>query len=212
MLSLGKSFDREYKIQVPFLDGFYNVGVFFNKKSSFVLLSVDSDFRNSTNYNQTSAKVNMFKNLESSKFCETFLKLHSYRGTKLDIVNQFHEIKPEYSHDVNFILNETINLAKYDVDGKELYETLTVYGLTLTPFINEFVYLIVERQNIVRKLNKKVVRTTAVQLATSASLNLLNEYYNESKDHSAFEEAPPVIKGDSSKVLKMSDEEREATK
>ena len=67
MLSLGKSFDREYKIQVPFLDGFYNVGVFFNKKSSFVLLSVDSDFRNSTSYNQTSAKVNMFKNLESSK-------------------------------------------------------------------------------------------------------------------------------------------------
>jgi len=178
-LTLGKSFDREYKLQLQFLDNFYNIGIFFNKKSSFVLFSIDSEIKN----NSTFAKINMFKNLESSKFSETFLELHNYKKNNLDIVNQFHAIKPDYHCDINFVLNETINLAKIELDDRTLYETLTVYGLSLTTYPNEFIFLIAERQNIIRKLNKKVVRTTAVQIATSQSLSLVNEFYDEYKKY-----------------------------
>lgn len=179
-LSLGKSFDREYKLRIPFLENYYNIGIFFNKKSPFVLFSVDSKFK--TNQKQVSSvKVNMFKNLVSSKFCETFLDLHNYKSSNLDILHQFHAIKPEYHADVNFILNETINLSKIDVGDRTLYETLTIYGLSLTSYISEFVFLIAERQNIITKLNKKVVRTTGVQLATTSSLNLLDEFVDEAR-------------------------------
>ena len=107
-LQLGKSFNRNYKIRLPFLDGFYDVGLFYNNKSSFLLFSVDSDFTQSKSKDlKRSIKVAMFKNIESSKFCETFLNLHSYRNQSLDIINQFKEIKPEYTNDVNFLFNES---------------------------------------------------------------------------------------------------------
>ena len=100
-LNLGKSFDRSYNIRLPFMNGYYDIGIFFNRKSTFLLFSVDS-----VGNDGQGAKINMFKNLESAKFCETFLDLHNYRKNTLDILNQFKAIKPEYFHEVSFIMNE----------------------------------------------------------------------------------------------------------
>jgi len=121
----------------------------------------------------------MFKNLESSKFCEIFLKLHNYRKNTLDIRNQFTGIKDEYLFDINFIFNETISLFKVELDDKVLFDTLTLYGFCLSSYEDEFAFIIAERQNIVRRLNKKVVRTTGMQIATSSSISILNEFYDE---------------------------------
>ena len=71
-LTLGKSFDRCYNLRTPFVDGFYNIGIFFNTKSPFLLFSIDSDF-SMTKDLKKNAKVSMFKNIESSIFCEVFL-------------------------------------------------------------------------------------------------------------------------------------------
>ena len=80
-LQLGKSFNRNYVLRIPFLDGFYDIGLFYNTKSSFLLFSVDSDFSQSMNKElKHNVKINMYKNIESSKFCETFLKLHNYKS------------------------------------------------------------------------------------------------------------------------------------
>lgn len=179
-LSLGKTFDRCYTARLSILDGHYNIGVFFNKRSSFVLFRVDPDFPN-INQIKHGIKISMFKNLESSKFCETFLKLHNYRKNTLDIRNQFESIKSDYHLDIGFVLNETINIAKVEVGDRELFDTLTLYGFCLTTYVNEFVFIICERQNIVKRLNKKVVRTTGLQIATTPSLTLLNEFYEESR-------------------------------
>jgi hypothetical protein len=105
--------------------------------------------------------------------------LHNYKGPKLDIVNQFETIKPEYVSNINFLFNESINLSKIDIDGKTFYDTLLIYGLTLEAYSNEFIFIIAEKQNIVQCLNKKIVRTTAIQIATSNSIGLLNEFYEE---------------------------------
>ena len=63
-LTLGKSFNRNYRLRIPFLDGYYDIGVFFNKKSTLLLFSIDPVFHESEF--KHSVKVNMFKNLESS--------------------------------------------------------------------------------------------------------------------------------------------------
>lgn len=175
-LTLGKVFNRSYNLRLPFLNGFYNIGIFYNKISSFVLFQIDSDFSDTDKY-EISSKISMFKNLDSSKFCETFLNLHNFRKESLDIINQFDSIKSEYSNDINFILNETNSLSKIVYDDRIFYDTISIYGFTLISYSNEFIFLLVERQNINSKLKKKVVRTTALQIATSRSLDSLEEYH-----------------------------------
>jgi len=177
-LKLGKSFDRNYNMRLPFLNGHYDIGVFFNRKSTFLLFSVENGIRDSEG---DGAKISMFKNLESSKFCETFLNLHNYRKNTLDILNQFKEIKADYFHEVSFILNETLTLAKVEVDeDRTLFDCLNIYGFTLNSYLNEFIFIITERQNIVKKLNRKIVRTSGIQIATGSALKMLNEYHKES--------------------------------
>jgi len=183
-LQLGRSFNRNYTMRLQFLEGYYDVGLFYNTKSSFLLFSVDSDFTQSkTKEMKHSIKVNMFKNIESSKFCETFLNLHSYRSQTLDIINQFKEIKPDYLNDVHYLFNESLVMSK--VVTKEhtvYYDTLNLYCFTLTTYSNEFLFLIAERQNIISKLEKKVVRSSGIQIATTSSLDLIEDFYEESRE------------------------------
>jgi len=205
-LKLGKSFDRNYNLRIPFLDGFYDIGIFFNKKSTFLLFSVDSS---KDKYAASQGiKINMFKNLESSKFCEAFLELHNFRKNTLDILNQFKCVKPEYYHEVSFIMNETLNLSKFEVDeDKTLFDCLNIYGFTLNSYQNEFIFLITERQNIVKKLNRKIVRTSGIQIGTSQAINMLNDYHEESRTagKAGMEHVVPL---DSSvrKIIKLDEE------
>ena len=175
-LKLGKSFNRSYNLRISILDGFYNIGIYFDKKSTFLLFRLDPDFSDSTF--KHNVKINMFKNLESSKFCETFIKLHNYRKNTLDISNQFEKIKDEYTHDVSFILNETIILSKLELHDKDVFDTLNIYGFTLNSYIDEFVFILTERHSIMRRLEKKIVRTSGVQIATTPALDMLDEFHN----------------------------------
>lgn len=201
-LKLGKSFNRSYNIRIPMVDGFYNIGIFFDKKSTFLLFRVDPDFSDSTF--KHNIKISMFKNLESSKFCETFIKLHNYRKNTLDISNQFERIKDEYTHDVSFVLNETITLSKLQLFDKDVYDTLNIYGFTLNSYIDEFIFIITERHNILKRLNKKIVRTSGLQISTTPALDILNEFHQEScmELQSGHE-----TRGSTDKIIKLSDVE-----
>lgn len=206
-LKLGKSFNRSYNLRISILDGFYNVGIYFDKKSTFLLFRLDPDFSDSSF--KHNVKINMFKNLESSKFCETFIKLHNYRKSTLDISNQFEKIKDEYTHDVSFVLNETIILSKLELRDKDVFDTLNIYGFTLNSYIDEFIFILTERHSIMRRLEKKIVRTSGVQIATTPALDMLDEFHQESfmELQSGHE-----TRGSSDKIIKLSDAEKEATK
>jgi len=200
-LTLGKQFNRNYNIRIPFLDGFYNIGVYFDKRSTFLLFSVKPDFSLSTF--EKNVKVNMFKNLESSKFCETFLSLHNYRKSTLDISNQFEKIKPEYSGELSFVFNETITLAKVDLHDKSVYDLLNIYGFTINSYLNEYIFILTERHNIVKRLGKKVVRTSGLQIATSSSLATLDDYHHESREKRLSTE----IRHPSDEIIKLDEED-----
>lgn len=180
-LTLGKLFDRNYNLRVSFLDGFYNIGVFFNRKSDFVLFSTEPSF--SSNSKNIPTKINMFKNLEASTFCDTFLKLYTFKNNNLDILNQFHNVKEEFQDDVIFTFNEAITLGKVKVQDRELYDTITVYGFTMVSAVDEFLFIIAERQNIKPQFGKKKVRTCGMQIATDNSLELINSYKQEYREH-----------------------------
>ena len=200
-LTLGKQFNRNYNIRIPFLDGFYNIGVYFDKRSTFLLFSVKPDFSLSTF--EKNVKVNMFKNLESSKFCETFLSLHNFRKSTLDISNQFEKVKPEYSGELSFVFNETITLAKVELHDKSVYDLLNIYGFTINSYLNEYIFILTERHNIVKRLGKKVVRTSGLQIATSSSLTTLDDYHRESRENRISTE----IRFPSDKIIKLDEED-----
>lgn len=196
-LKLGKSFDRNYNMRIPFLNGFYDIGIFYNKNSNFLLFSVDHDHQ----MNLKGNRVNMYKNLESSQFCETFIKLHNYKKNTLDILNQFENIKPEYYQDVSFILNETIQLSKIEIGDKILFDTLNIYGFTLNVYLNEFIFIITERHNIIKKLGKKIVRTSGLQISTSGAIHMLKEYHEESLISGKEGIIRPIL--DNTKIIKL---------
>jgi len=178
-LKLGKLFDRCYNLRIPLLSSFYDINIFFDRKSTFLLFGITPDIKNAS---LSGAKINMFKNLEGSKFCEIFLDLHNYSKQTLDIVNQFKAIKTEYENDISQILNETITLSKVVVGDRSFYDYLNIYGFSIRPYLNEFIFIVTERQSISVKLNKKVVRTSGIQIATTQTLNILNDFYeNRSK-------------------------------
>jgi len=204
-LKLGKSFDRSYDMRIPILDGHYNISMYFSKKSTFLLFKVDPDF--TTSEFKHNVKINMYKNLESSKFCETFIKLHNYRKDTLDILNQFDKIKDEYTSDVSFILNETITLSKVHLHDKDIYDTLNIYGFTMTSYNNEFAFIITERHNILKRLAKKIVRTSGIQISTTPALNLLDEFHQESR---LCGKAGSEIRRPTDEIIKFSDAEKEA--
>lgn len=204
-LKLGKTFNRSYTLRLPFLDGFYNIGIFFDKRSSFLLFRVDPDF--SSGSFKHNVQLNMFKNLESSVFCETFIKLHNYRKNTLDISNQFDRIKDDYVNDISFLLNESIVLSKVDLFDREVYDTLNIYGFVLNSFLDEFIFLITERQNIIKRLGKKIVRTSGIQIATKPAISLIEEFHKESKiaGKAGREQRIPT-----DKIIKFSEAEQEA--
>lgn len=174
-LSLGKTFNRNHNLRVPFLDGFYNIGVFFNNKSSFLLFGIDGDFFGSTSKDLAkSIKINMFKNIEAAPFCSSFLELHNYKSQTLDIVNQFKEIKKEYNDDIIFNINEDLVLSKYNVNDSVFYDQLILYGFTLSSYPNEFLFILAERQFINLRFKCKIVRTSGLQITTTSALNMID--------------------------------------
>lgn len=199
-LKLGKSFDRNYNLRIPFLNGFYDIGVFFSKNSNFLLFSIDPI----NQINSSGNKVNMFKNLESSRFCETFIKLHNFRKSTLDIVNQFHEVKPEYFSDISFILNESIQLSKVIVHDKPLYDCLNIYGFTLNSYHDEFIFIITERQNIAKNQGRKIVRTSGLQISTSGALQMMDDFHYESLTAGKEGTITPIL--DTTKIIKLNEE------
>jgi len=209
-LKLGKSFNRSYNLRVPILDGYYNIGLYFDKKSTFLLFRVDPDFSHGTF--QKNIKINMFKNLEQSKFCETFIDLHNYRKSTLDISNQYQQIKPDYTHDISMVLNESIVLSKVTLYDKDVFDTLNIYGFAINSYLDEFLFIVTERHNVLKRLGKKIVRTSGLQIATSPALSLLDEYHLERQTTTDAGRDGFKSQRSSEDIIKFSDAEKEATK
>lgn len=183
-LTLGKKLERSYSFRIPFCSGFYDISVFFNKKNTFLLFRIDPIFPQEDSHIAIGSKINMYKNLKSSKFCDTFIKLHSYRGENLDILNQFKCFRDELCSYSIQLFNETITLDKFTLDyDRAFYDTLTIFGFTIDSCSNDYIFVIAERQNINAILKKKIVRTTGLQIATSNSLSILEGFYNDLKNH-----------------------------
>jgi len=169
MLTMGKTFNREYGIRTEIMNGYYNIGIFFSKRSNFLLFKIEPDFSEIKDYKRN-IKISMFKNISASLFCGKFIDLHNYRKDSLDIMNQFEGIKEK---SVVMKFNESLILSKYIIHDKDVFDSLYIYGFSLDKFMKEFLFIVAERHFIDRVKEKKIVRTTGLQIATTPVLEFI---------------------------------------
>lgn len=166
MLTLGSKLNRLYSLYLPFMDSCCEISVLFNKSNSFIGFNLDQ--QNYIKSRNNEIKSFIFNDLSKSAFATSFLDIRDFRSKNLDIKQQFNNILPEFKDKIHYETNETVKLSKINAPGgAKLESCLYVYVFRLTDEGNNFLYCLVERQHIDVALDKKIVRTAAIQLSSN---------------------------------------------
>lgn len=180
-LTLGKSFDRQYKMRLPFKDFFYDVGVFYNTQMNFNLFDIQAVLKYNSDKEFTGITINMYKNIEISDFCHNCLNL-GYIDNRL---SKFNGIKEEWLDDVYCKNEEKVKISANNY--------LRIFNFKIKNYnnnVNDFIYLLVERKNYLKKYRSDKIVTTlsGLQISTPASIEYFTQdfknfkTYNEQND------------------------------
>jgi len=165
MLTLGNKLNRLYSIHVPFMGRFCDISLIFNKSNSFLAFNLDQC--NYIKSRKGELHSTIYQDLSKSEFAMTFLDIRNYKSKNLDIKMQFHNILSDHQGHVHYETNETIKLAKIQTQKGSFDSCLYIYIFRYTDFDDNFLYCLAERQHIDVALDKKIVRTSAIQLASN---------------------------------------------
>lgn len=164
MVTFGSRLNRSYSLYFPFLGEYITVTVFFSKANSSLA------FKTTPRYNEqdrdSKLVVSTYKDLKQSIFSSTFLDIKDFKSENLDIRSQFSNILPDFKEKIQYVSNESIKLSKVQTDNGTFENLLFLYAFTFNDYVDDFLYLLAERQHIDTILNKKIVRTSAIQIST----------------------------------------------
>ena len=165
MLTFGNKLNRAYTLYIPFMDDHCEISIFFNKSNSFVGFNLDQN--NYIKSRNGEIKAFTFFDLTKSAFATAFLDLRDFRSKNLDIKQQFNNILPDFKDKIHYETNETVKLSKISTAKGKLESSLFIYVFKFTDLNNDFIYCLTERQHIDVVLDKKIVRTSAIQISTN---------------------------------------------
>jgi len=164
MVTFGNRLNRSYSLYFPFLGEYITITVFFSKANASIA------FKTTPRYNEQDRDskliVSTYKDLKQSIFASTFLDIKDFKSENLDIRSQFSNILPDYKEKIQYASNESIKLSKVQTDNGTFENLLFLYAFTFNDYVDDFLYLLAERQHIDTVLNKKIVRTASIQIAT----------------------------------------------
>ena len=165
MFTLGTKLNRLYSMYLPFMDSFCEISVVFNKSNSFIGFNLDQ--KNYLRSRNNELRSIIYQDIDKSEFATSFLDIRNFKSKNLDIRMQFHNILPQYKDIVQYETNETIKLSKVQTK-RGIYEScLFIYVFRYVDFGNNFLYCLAERQHIDVILDKKIVRTGAIQICSN---------------------------------------------
>jgi len=149
-------------MRIPFQNFFYDIGIFYTTSINFNLFDIKPIYKYG-NSPTNDVNINMFKNIETSIFCSNFLDLKMEN----DRPSRYLEIKSEYQNDIICDLTESITMTSNNM--------MKVYMFTLYKYENDFLYLLIERKNVSKTTDMKVISTlSGIQINSSIALNYLN--------------------------------------
>lgn len=164
MLQFGPKLNRCYSVYLPFSSGHVSITIFFSKTNTFLGFKTDNALQDMCKENV--ATVNTYKDLKNSLFASTFLDIRDFKSDNLDIRCQFSNILPDFQEKLQYVTNESIKLSKVTTNNGTFESLVYLYGFTFTDYQDDFLFLLCERQHIDTVLNKKLVRTAAIQIST----------------------------------------------
>jgi hypothetical protein len=199
MLTFGSKFNRSYGIHVPFRGTYVSVTVFFNKTNTYIGFVTGNKIGGMCR--EQEVKTQIYKDLNQSSFATTFLDIQNRKTPNLDIKNQFYNVREKHRDKIQYVGNETIKLAKVEGPNNKTFEScLYLYILGFSDHEGEFLYFLAERQHIDVSINKKLVRTSALQVSSKDCLEDMRQmvkYYNGSS-----EQELNMTKADNADVIK----------
>jgi hypothetical protein len=166
-------------VYLPFLEDHATATVYFHKTNTYLGFVTGRTLRELSKDNLV--KTSVYLDLKQSSFAKTFLDIKDMKTSRLKIENQFSNIKAEYRDRIQYLGNESIKLFKVESAGKELQPALYLYMFTMADYEKEFIYLVAERHHIDVTINKKIVKSASLQIATPEALEDLRgivKFYN----------------------------------
>jgi len=140
------------------------VTVLFNKANTYVGFNTDANVYQKHRNGEIHSFI--YKDLSESVFATTFLDLRNFKSRNLDIRLQFNNILPQFREKIQYEANETIKVSKVQTPNGLFESSLYIYVFSFLDYSDEFLFFLAERQHIDVALNKKLVRTSALQISS----------------------------------------------
>lgn len=144
----------------------------YDKKSSALQFQLDS---NNSHIKDRVVQVQMYRNLETCKFCKLFFDMETKTDEGYDYRSKFRGIKPLYARHMIQFLKEKYDFQVND-KGKPSQNYLLVLGWKLQDSDNDLLFYFVQRKCYVDATRTNIVRTAGLQLATERGLQFLEKY------------------------------------
>lgn len=183
MISFGPKVNRSYSMYIPFQSNNITIEIFFSKTNTYLGFVVPSYIIQASKNGELSCHI--FRELKQSSFANTFLDIKDIRTPNLDIKNQFSNILPAYKDKIQYTGNETVKVSKVSTSNGPFDSILYIYIFGFPDFPDDFVYCLAERQHIDNVVNKKIVRTSAIQICSKEAhedLTKMVRFYNGKTD------------------------------
>lgn len=149
-------------------------GIKYDKRSTALQFQLDSD---NPLIKKRIVKIQMFRNLETCKFCNLFFNIETLKNDSSDFRGRFVNVNNNFSRYLLQFSKEMYDFQSND-KGKSSNNYMTVSGWKLHDSDNDLLFYFVQRKcyNDVTKMN--VIRTAGLQIATERGLDILEKFQN----------------------------------
>lgn len=196
--------DRAYTLKFSFQNKIGDMTIFYNTNNLYTAFTLDQ-----YTYEKTSRRGysnTIFFNLDRSLFAKTFLDLKNFKTNSCEIKNQYYGILPQHKSIIQSELQEKVVISTHKVlwDRIPQENNLVVSLLRLSLYEQDFIYVVAQRQVIDKVLDKKLIRTSSIQIETENTRKYLT---NASKMFSTSQEIKKQNCEDAMRSLFVNDED-----
>jgi len=147
-------------------------GVKYDKKSSALQFQLDS---NSSLIRERDVRVQMYRNLDTCKFCKLFFDMETISNDNCDYRGKFSGVKSLYARHMIQFLKEKYDFQMND-KGKPSQNYMLILGWKLQDSDNDLLFYFIQRKCYNDATRVNIVRTAGLQLATERGLQFLDRY------------------------------------
>jgi hypothetical protein len=121
----------------------------------------------------------VFRDLNNSTFCRTFLSYENLNNTTHDYQNKFLGVRRSYEKYVIPFFREKVELHIQD-SNKPSLNYMIVFGWKLQDINDDLMFYLVQRKCFNNITKKHIIRTAGLQFATKSGLDVLSAYATNS--------------------------------